>query len=121
MTAGAWVGLAFLGGVGAVARFMIDRTISGRREGEFPLGTFAINVVGSFVLGLLTGATVTGAWMFVIETGLLGSFTTFSTWMFESERLAEDGEDGVALANLGISVLAGLAAAGAGWAIGALL
>jgi PII-like signaling protein len=79
-----------------------------RREGEFPLGTFVINSVGSFALGLLTGASVTGASLFIAGSGLLGSFTTFSTWMFETERLAEDGEGAVALANLGLSVLTGL-------------
>jgi fluoride exporter len=121
VTVGAWIGLALLGGVGAVARFGIDRAISAGREGEFPLGTFAINVVGAFVLGVLTGAAVTGTWLFVAGTGFLGSFTTFSTWIFETDRLAEDGEAGVALANLGASVAAGLAAAGAGWAMGALL
>lgn len=121
MSAGAWIALALLGGVGAAARFGIDRTISARREGEFPLGTFAINIVGAFVLGLLTGASVTGTWLFVVGTGFLGSFTTFSTWIFETDRLAEDGEEAVALANLGVSMAAGLAAAGAGWALGALL
>jgi CrcB protein len=121
VTVGAWIGLALLGGVGAVARFGIDGAISARREGEFPLGTFAINIVGAFVLGLLTGASVTGTWLFIIGTGFLGSFTTFSTWIFETDRLAEDGEVGVALANLGANIAAGLAAAAAGWAIGALL
>jgi CrcB protein len=117
----AWIGVVVLGGAGAVARFRIDGTISARREGEFPLGTFAINIVGAFVLGLLTGASVTGGWLFVVGTGFLGSFTTFSTWIFETDRLAEDGEGAVALANLGVSMAAGLAAAAAGWAIGALL
>lgn len=120
MSSGAWVGLALVGGVGAVARFLIDGAISPRREGPFPLGTFVINIAGAFTLGLLTGASVTGAWLFILGTGFLGSFTTFSTWIFETDRLAEDGEEGVAGANLGISVVAGLAAAGAGWAIGAL-
>jgi len=120
MSIGAWVGLALLGGVGAVARFRIDGAISARREGEFPLGTFVINIVGAFTLGLLTGASVTGVWLFVLGTGFLGSFTTFSTWIFETDRLAEDGEEAVALANLALSIAAGLAAAAAGWAIGAL-
>lgn len=121
MSVGAWIGLALLGGVGAVVRFRIDGAISGRRRGEFPLGTFAINIVGAFAVGILTGASVTGAWLFVLGAGFLGSFTTFSTWIFETERLAEDGEEAVAAANLGISIVAGLAAAGAGWTIGALL
>jgi fluoride exporter len=121
MSLGVWIGLALVGGVGAVARFLIDGSISARREATFPLGTFTINTVGAFVLGVLTGASVTGAWLFILGTGFLGSFTTFSTWMFETNRLAEDGEEGVAVANLGISIVVGLAAAGAGWAIGGLL
>jgi CrcB protein len=116
-----WIGLALVGGIGAVLRFRIDGAISARRDGAFPLGTFAINIGGAFCLGLLTGASVTGTWLFIAGTGLLGSFTTFSTWVFESERLAEDGEDTVAFANLGLSIAAGLAAAGLGWAIGAIL
>lgn len=115
----AWIGLTLLGGVGAVLRFQIDRLISAGREGEFPLGTFVINIVGAFVLGLLTGAQVTGTTLFMVGTGLLGSFTTFSTWILETERLAEDGEEAVALASVGLGIVLGLAAGGAGWAIGA--
>jgi len=117
----AWAALALVGGVGAVLRFHIDGAISARRDGQFPLGTFVINVSGAFCLGVLTGTSVTGTWLFIAGTGLLGSFTTFSTWVFETERLAEDGEETVAFANLGVSIAAGLVAAGAGWAIGAIL
>ncbi|HST17297.1 MAG TPA: fluoride efflux transporter CrcB [Gaiellaceae bacterium] len=116
-----WIVLALVGGVGALMRFRIDGSISARRAGAFPLGTFAINIGGAFCLGLLTGASVTGTWLFIAGTGLLGSFTTFSTWVFETERLAEDGEETVAVANLGLSMAAGLVAAAAGWAIGAVL
>jgi fluoride exporter len=115
-----WIGLVLVGGAGAVARFRLDAEISGRRKGEFPLGTFAINIAGAFVLGLLTGAGVTGSSLFIAGTGFLGSFTTFSTWMFETERLAEDGEEAAALVNVVVSIAAGLAAAGAGWGLGAL-
>ena len=121
MSGGAWIGVVLLGGVGAVARYQLDAGISSARTGEFPLGTLTINVGGAFVLGLLTGASVTGTWLVVVGTGFLGSFTTFSTWMFEAERLVEDGEERVALASLGLGIAAGLAAGGAGWAIGALL
>ena len=121
MSAAMVLGIGLLGGVGASLRYLVDAAIEAGRGGAFPLGTFAINVVGAFVLGLLTGASITGTWLFVLGTGFLGSFTTFSTWIFETDRLGEDGEEAVALANLGISIAAGLAAAGAGWAIGALL
>jgi CrcB protein len=121
VSAPAWVALALLGGLGAVLRYGIDGAIGGRAKGEFPLGTFAVNVGGTFALGVLTGADVAGTALFVAGTGLLGSLTTFSTWMFETERLAEDGETAVAAWNLAASLAAGLAAGAAGWALGAVL
>jgi fluoride exporter len=112
--------MALVGGVGAVARFQIDERVQEHVAGEFPFGTLVVNVSGSFVLGLLTGAGVTGDALFVLGTGFLGSFTTFSTWMLESERLGEEGDERLGLVNLGISFVAGLAAAALGWAIGSL-
>lgn len=116
-----WIGLTLLGGVGAVLRYLLDGGIGRRYRGEFPLGTFAVNICGTFALGLLTGAHVASAVLFLAGTGLIGAFTTFSTWMFETERLLEDGELAVAGWNLAVSIAAGLAAGGAGWAIGAAL
>ncbi len=116
-----WGGLAALGGLGALARFELDGRVQLWAAGEFPLGTFVVNVAGSFVLGLLTGLSITGNTLFLAGVGFLGSFTTFSTWMLETERLGEDGEGSLALANLALSLLAGAAFAAAGWAVGALL
>lgn len=121
MSTFSWVALAFLGGLGAVARFQIDATIGGRLKGAFPYGTLAVNTAGSFVLGVLTGAHVVGATLFVVGTGFLGSFTTFSTWMFETDRLAEDGETAIAAANVLISIVVGVTAGGVGWGLGAIL
>lgn len=116
-----WCGIAAVGGIGALARFEFDGLVQLRASGEFPFGTLVVNVSGSFVLGLLTGFSVTGDTALVAGTGLLGSFTTFSTWVLETERLAEDGEGRLALANVAVSLVAGTAAASAGWAIGAVL
>jgi CrcB protein len=116
-----WLGVAALGGVGALARFGLDGLVQRRAGGEFPLGTLVVNLVGSFCLGLLTGLDVTGDALLLAGTAVLGSFTTFSTWMLETERLAEDGEGRLALANVAVSLAAGVAAAAAGWAIGAAL
>jgi fluoride exporter len=116
-----WVGVAVLGGAGALLRFRLDAAVQSRASTEFPTGTLAVNLLGSFCLGLLTGLAITGDTLLLAGTALLGSFTTFSTWMLETERAAEDGESRTALANLAVPVAFGLAAAAAGWAIGALL
>lgn len=114
-------GVLLIGGIGAVARFALDSLIQRRRRTAFPLGTFTINVSGSFALGILTGASLTPTALLLAGTALLGSFTTFSTWMFETERLAEDGELVLAAVNLAAGLGAGLAAAVAGFALGAAL
>ena len=120
MSPAAWGGVAVLGGAGALLRFGLDSRIERRSASEFPLGTLAVNLSGAFVLGLLTGLGLTGVALVLAGTALIGSFTTFSTWMFETERLAEDGEGGLALLNLALGLAAGLACAGAGWALGSL-
>ena len=110
------------GGAGAVARYAVGRWAAGFHAVQhFPWHTFGINVLGSFALGVLAGAGVGGDPRFLVGGGLLGAFTTFSTWMLETQRLAEEGEGRLALANLGLSVALGLAAVGAGWWAGSLL
>jgi len=86
MTILVWLGVALLGGVGVLLRFRLDGVVQGRFGGEFPLGTLAVNLLGSFALGLLTGLSVTGNALLLAGTATLGSFTTFSTWMLETER-----------------------------------
>lgn len=116
-----WSGVAVLGGLGAILRFKLDGLVQGRLDSEFPFGTLVVNGLGSFLLGLLIGLDLTGSDMLIAGTATLGSFTTFSTWMLETERLAEDGENRLAFANIVGSIVLGFAAAGAGWAIGAAL
>ena len=113
-----WVGVAALGGVGAMARFVLDAAVSQRTCSGFPYGTLAVNLSGSFLLVLLAGAEVTGDALLLAGTATLGSYTTFSTWMLESHRLGEDGELGRMWLNIGGSLLAGLAAAALGKALG---
>ena len=114
------LGIGMLGGVGALARFLFDGAVS-RRGGSFPWGTFAVNLSGAFVLGVLAGAAVGGDAYRFAATGLLGSFTTFSTWVLESHRLGEDGQFRLALANLLVSLLLGVALAWLGRELGAAL
>jgi CrcB protein len=121
MSVGTWAGAALLGGLGAIGRLIIDRQIGSSIDTDFPLGTFAINVSGALLLGLLTGIALTGDALVLAGTATLGSYTTFSTWMFETQRLQEDGEFAVAVANIVLSVAVGLAAIALGRAIGAQL
>ena len=106
----AWVGLALAGGLGAVARFLLDGFVSARTSRGLPWGTLAVNLTGAFALGVLSGN-------FVIGTGFVGAYTTFSTWMFETQRLAEDGRSAAALANVFGSLVLGLWAAALGAAL----
>jgi fluoride exporter len=121
MSAGAWIGAALLGGCGAVLRFGLDSLIERRASTDFPLGTFTINLSGAFALGALSAAGIGTTSLFVVGVGLLGSYTTFSTWIFESEQLAADGEYLLAAANLLLGTAAGFGFALAGWKIGAAL
>jgi CrcB protein len=116
-----WVGVALLGGVGALARFGLDTVVSTRTGAEFPWGTLAVNASGAFVLGFVAGLVLHGEALVLVATGLIGSYTTFSTWMLETQRLAEDGEGRAALANLVVSVMLGLIAVALGRALGQAL
>jgi CrcB protein len=112
-----WLLVGTMGAAGAYTRFSVAAAVTARRPGSFPWGTFLVNLTGGFVLGLLTGFGVAGDTLFVVGTGFLGGYTTFSTWMVETQRLGEDGEFTLLLAYLLGSMTAGLAATGAGWAL----
>jgi CrcB protein len=104
----------------------VDGFIQARHDSVFPWGTFTVNVLGSFALGLLLGASLEGETLVrlvaLVGTGFCGAFTTFSTFSYESVVLSEDGSSGIAAVNVFASVAAGLAAAFAGWALsGAVL
>ncbi|MFF3540742.1 fluoride efflux transporter CrcB [Streptomyces platensis] len=104
--------------VGAPLRYLTDRYVQSRHDTVFPWGTFTVNVAGSLILGLLTGAVAAGAAsshaQLLLGTGLCGGLTTYSTFSYETLRLAADGARGYAAANAVASVAAGLAAAFAG-------
>ena len=111
MTALVWFGVAGLGGLGALLRFGVDGAVSERAASEFPWGTFVVNLSGSFLLGLVAGAALHGDALLLAGTAMLGSYTTFSTWMLEAHRLGEDGVLWLALVNVVLSVVLGVAAA----------
>jgi fluoride exporter len=116
----AWVGIGVFGALGALARFHVGGTVNARLATDFPTGTFVVNMTGGFALGLLTGLALNNDLTVVLGTGFLGGYTTFSTWMVEAQRLGEDDERVVLYVYLFGSMLAGLAATGAGWLIGGL-
>jgi fluoride exporter len=116
-----WIGVGLLGGVGAVARFLVDATVSALARGEFPVGTFVVNVSGAALLGLCAGAALRGDALLLVGTAVLGSYTTFSTWAFESHRLGEDGQVALLWLNLALSVAVGLGAVAAGRWLGGVL
>jgi CrcB protein len=111
--------LVIVGGmVGAPLRYLTDRAVQTRHDTVFPWGTFAVNVVGCLVLGLLTGAVAAGTagshLQLFLGTGLCGALTTYSTFSYETLRLTETGAGFYAAANVLVSVTAGLGAAFAG-------
>jgi CrcB protein len=107
--------------VGAPLRYLTDRAVQSRHDSVFPWGTFAVNVTGCLILGLLTGAVAAGAagshLQLVLGTGLCGALTTYSTFSYETLRLTETGARFYAAANVVASVVAGLGAAFAGVAL----
>ncbi|MGB3355683.1 MAG: fluoride efflux transporter CrcB [Mycobacterium sp.] len=109
-----WSGVLLLGGVGAVARFLVDRTVARRTAGSFPFGTLVVNLSGALVLGFLTGLALPPDVALLAGTALIGSYTTFSTWMLETQRLGEERQARFAAANIFVSVALGLVAASTG-------
>lgn len=101
--------------VGAPLRYLTDRAVQSRHDTVFPWGTLAVNVAGCLILGLLTGAVTAGAAssqaQLLLGTGLCGALTTYSTFSYETLRLAEDGAHLLAVANVVASVIACLGAA----------
>ncbi|QCX80758.1 Putative fluoride ion transporter CrcB [Streptomyces sp. YIM 121038] len=116
-----WVLVLTGAAVGAPLRYLTDRAVQGRHDSVFPWGTFTVNVVGCLVLGVLTGAVTYGAAPnsahLLVGTGLCGALTTYSTFSYETLRLAETGARFLAAANAAASVAAGLGAAVTGAAV----
>ena len=120
----AWVAFLAAAAVGAPSRYLLDGWIQDRTRGAFPWGTFTVNVSGCLLLGVLTGLglyhELDATTRTVLGTGGLGAYTTFSTFTFETVRLAEEGALDEAFRNAAASFLVGLAAASAGLALTAL-
>jgi CrcB protein len=106
-----WAGVALIGGVGSVLRFVIDRAVARRAARAFPFGTLAVNISGAALLGFLGSLALSKQAALLAETAFVGSYTTFSTWMLETHRLSEERQTWTALANIFVSVALGIAAA----------
>ena len=111
--------------VGAPLRYLGDRAIQSRHDSVFPWGTFAVNVIGSLILGLVTGAVSAGGAspqvQLALGTGFCGALTTYSTFSYETLRLLEGDARFLAAANVAASIVAGLGAAFLGVAAGQAL
>ena len=110
---------------GAPLRYLTDVVIQRSHDSVFPWGTLAVNVAGSFVFGMIAAlsrdgelgaATVAG-----LGVGFCGALTTYSTFAYETMRLIDGGARLFALANVGVSVAAGLGAASVGWTVGSAI
>ncbi len=120
-----WLAVAVAGALGATTRYLVDHLVSARLQGLLPWGTFLINVSGSLLAGVIVslaaGQVITPAWSQVLAGGFLGAYTTFSTAMYESVRLLENGARREAAINLVLPLLSSVLAAVVGWHLGGLL
>lgn len=117
--------LGLAGGLGAGTRFVVDGLVRSRLRTGLPMGTIAINITGSFLLGLLAGAVIVHAappeLQMIAGTGFLGGYTTFSTASFETVRLIQSRRTGLALLNSIGTAVAAVGAVAAGLALASLL
>ncbi|WP_163550504.1 fluoride efflux transporter FluC [Candidatus Frankia nodulisporulans] len=101
--------------VGAPARYLVVRAVQARHDSAFPWGTFTVNIAASLILGLVTGAVLAGAASsrvgLLVGTGLCGALSTYSTFSYETLRLAENGSGLLAAANVAASMFGALGAA----------
>ncbi len=111
MTALVWAGVMVVGGAGSVTRLLVDRAVARRVALPFPFGTLAVNLSGAVLLGFIGGLALSAHAALLAGTAFAGAYTTFSTWMLESHRLAEEHQFWPAVANVVVSLVLGVAAA----------
>jgi fluoride exporter len=110
MSAPVWIAVGLAGGCGAVARALLTHAVNLRAGRAFPYGTLAVNLSGALALGILAGAGVSGDALRIAGVGLLGGYTTFSTWMYETQHADERGHRPRAALNIAVSLALGLVA-----------
>jgi CrcB protein len=120
-----WVGIG--GAVGAILRYGVSGHVQGQiGAGVFPFGTLAVNVIGCLLIGFLSRAAsapgrFTSEGVLFLIVGMLGAFTTFSTFSKEVFDLFQSGRVAAALLHAGTHMVLGLAAVGGGYELGRLL
>ena len=114
--------VAIGGALGAPLRYLTDRFVQARHDTVFPWGTFTVNAVGSFLLGLIGGLAIAGTGnstiTALIGVGFCGALTTYSTLSFETVRLAEQKARYFAFANMAVTIAAGIGAVSVGYGLG---
>ncbi|WP_055403772.1 MULTISPECIES: fluoride efflux transporter CrcB [unclassified Mycobacterium] len=110
-TVAVWAGVVVIGGIGSVLRFVVDRAVARRAARSFPFGTLVVNISGAALLGFLGGLVLSKEAALLAGTAFVGAYTTFSTWMLETQRLGEERQVRAATANIVVSVVLGEAAA----------
>jgi fluoride exporter len=120
-----WIAIAVGGAIGSVARHGVNQVIHARwLTARFPIGTVAVNLIGCLVIGLLAGLlaseriTLRGHWREFVFVGLLGGFTTFSTFGLDTFMLTRTHSAGQAALNVGLQVIGGLGAVWVGYWLG---
>ena len=107
--------------VGAPLRYLTDRLVQAHRNRVLPLGTLTVNLVGSLILGAVIAATLAGStpttFQILLGTGFCGTLTTYSTFSYETVRLAQEHAHRAAITNTALTIFGGIAAAAAGFAI----
>lgn len=121
MSTPAWIAVGLLGGGAAAARYLIDTWVTARADHPFPHGILVVNLAGALALGFVAGFALEGQALAIVAGGGIGSFTTFSTWILDSHRLAEAGHARLVWLNLGLSLLAGFAAVALGHWLGGIV
>jgi CrcB protein len=116
-----WIGVVLAGGVGAVLRFVLDGAVARRAGTSFPFGTLVVNLSGAALLGFIGALALDRYAALLAGTAFVGSYTTFSTWMLETQRLSEERQVRNAVANIVASIVLGIGAALVGQWAGSLL
>lgn len=117
--------VAIGGALGAPLRYLTDRFVQARHDTVFPWGTFTVNAVGSFILGLIAGLAIAGATgstvTLLVGVGFCGALTTYSTLSYETVRLVEQGARYFAIANMAVTIAAGIGAVTVGYGLGSAI